>query len=327
MPEYLIAKFPSNPKDHSKLLVYDRKKDFITHTKFYNIESFLPKDLAIILNDTKVIKARIFGQKSSGGKIELLLNSPLQDSRFSAYIKGRVKKDSTIFFQKGLCAKVEELKDDGLRVVSFFLDENRVKIDKLYSLLEEIGHTPLPPYINRSDNEEDIVNYQTLFASKEGAVAAPTASLHFTKELLDSIKSKFQTSFITLHVGAGTFKPVEANNINDHVMHFERFEISQTSKDIISSNKPILAVGTTATRAVEHYTRTGKMQGSSNLFLHPQNPPQRVSHLLTNFHLPCSTLIMLVASFIGVEKTLEIYHEAISKEYRFYSYGDAMLIL
>ena len=183
---------------------------------------------------------------------------------------------------------------------------------------------PLPPYIKREDEKIDEIDYQTVFAKKEGAVAAPTASLHFSPELLEKIKKK---AYLTLHVGAGTFKPVEVNDIREHKMHSEFFEIPKETAKILDSDEEIVAVGTTVTRTVEYYARTKRLLGECDLFLNPLNPPIRVNHLLTNFHLPKSTLIMLVAAFIGRKKTLELYEEAIKRNYRFYSYGDAMLII
>lgn len=327
LPESLIASLPAEPRDHARLLVYDRKTDTITHSRFDKLLSFLPHNCAVLLNDTKVIKARIFGHKSSGGKIELLLNSPLGANRFSAYIRGRVHQGSVLQFSHDLEARVEELKKDGLRIVSFTCKKKPLDISGLYEILDKIGHVPLPPYIKREDTKQDSFDYQTVFASNPGAVAAPTASLHFTTKLLDELKKSHAWANLTLHVGAGTFKPVEVENIDEHTMHSERFYIPKDAKEIIDSKKSILAVGTTVTRTVEYYARTKNTQGECNLFLHPLNPPIRINHLLTNFHLPCSTLIMLVASFIGLEKTLEIYNEAVKREYRFFSYGDAMLVL
>jgi len=327
LPQDLIAKYPISPRDMAKLLVYDRKKDKIIHTTFKNILDFTSGS-AFIFNDTKVIKARVFGVKETGGRIELLLNRPIND-KFLVYIRGKVKKGTKLFFDKGLIAEVEELLEDGSRVVSFKLKiENGewkvLDFLELVNILEKIGHVPLPPYIKRSDEEIDEKEYQTIFAKKEGAVAAPTASLHFTDELLNKIKEKY---FLTLHVGAGTFKPVEVEDIREHKMHSEFYEIPKDTAKILDSDKEIVAVGTTVTRTIEYYVRTKKLKGECDLFLNPLNPPVRVNHLLTNFHLPKSTLIMLVASFIGREKTLEIYNEAIKNNYRFYSYGDAMLIL
>ncbi len=327
LPEELIAKYPVTPRDRAKLLVYDRKKDKIIHTVFKNILDFTEKS-HFIFNNTKVIKARIFGKKETGGKVELLLNRPYDD-KYLVYIRGKVKIGTKLYFDKGLIAEVLELLPDGSRIVSFKLrmesgEWRNLEFLELVKILEEIGHIPLPPYIKRSDEKIDEVEYQTVFAKKEGAVAAPTASLHFTKELLDKIKNKH---YLTLHVGAGTFKPVEVENINEHIMHSEFFEIPKSTAEILDSNTEIVAVGTTVTRTVEYYAREKKLQGECDLFLNPLNPPIRVNHLLTNFHLPKSTLIMLVASFIGRKKTLEIYEEAIKNRYRFYSYGDAMLIL
>jgi len=279
------------------------------------------------LNDTKVIKARIFGYKSSGGKIELLLNAPLGENRFSAYIRGKVRIESKLIFENGLEAKVEAIKEEGLRIVSFTHKGKPIYTSALYEVLDSIGHIPLPPYIKREEIDQDNYDYQTIFASNPGAVAAPTASLHFTPQLLDKLKKAHHWAYLTLHVGAGTFKPVEVSQINKHTMHSEHFLIPNEAKMIIESQKPLLAVGTTVTRTVEYYARTKITQGKCDLFLHPNNPPIRINHLLTNFHLPRSTLIMLVASFIGLEKTLQLYKEAVEKEYRFFSYGDGMLIL
>jgi len=327
LPEELIAKYPVTPRDSAKLLVYDRKKDKITHTVFRNILDFVG-DKNFIFNNTKVIKARIFGKKESGGKVELLLNRPFND-KFLVYIRGKVKQGSKLFFDKGLVAEVVELLEDGSRVVEFKwkMENGKWKILnflELVKILEEIGHIPLPPYIKRSDEKIDEKEYQSVFAKKEGAVAAPTASLHFTDELIKEIKNKH---YLTLHVGAGTFKPVDVEEIDKHKMHSEFYEIPKSTAEIIDSDKKIVSVGTTVTRTVEYYARTKKLSGECDLFLNPFNPPIRVNHLLTNFHLPKSTLIMLVASFIGREKTLEIYEEAIKEKYRFYSYGDAMLII
>jgi len=327
LPEELIATYPASPRDSAKLLVYDRKRDKITHTIFSEIEHFIPKDAALIFNNTKVIKARLYGKKSSGGKVELLINRPLNDFDVNVYIRGRVKEGSTLLFDDNLQARVLQLKADGSRVVRFFRDNKELCFEELLSIIDNIGHIPLPPYLQREDEDLDEQEYQSVFAKKEGAVAAPTASLHFTKELYNRIRATHPFAEVTLHVGSGTFKPVEAEVITDHPMHSEYYEIPPKAKELLDSNTPILAVGTTSTRTIEYYVRTHQTSGEANLFLHPQNPPKRVNHLLTNFHLPKSTLIMLVASFVGLEKTLKLYNEAIKERYRFYSYGDAMLIL
>lgn len=328
LPENLIARYPVTPRDSAKLLVYNRKTDKITHTVFRNILDFVGES-HFIFNNTKVIKARIFGTKETGGKVELLLNRPYKDG-YLVYIRGKVKVGTKLFFDKGLMAEVVELLDDGSRVVKFKVKSEKCKTEKeidflqLVKILEEIGHVPLPPYIKREDEKIDEKEYQTVFARKVGAVAAPTASLHFTDELLNKIDKK---SYLTLHVGAGTFKPVDVEDIREHKMHSEFFEIPEDTARMLDGSEEIVAVGTTVTRTVEYYARTGKLSGECDLFLNPLNPPIRVNHLLTNFHLPKSTLIMLVAAFIGRKKTLELYEEAIKNEYRFYSYGDAMLII
>jgi S-adenosylmethionine:tRNA ribosyltransferase-isomerase len=326
LPEELIASEPVYPRDHAKLLVYDRKTDTVTHTTFQHLLDFLPH-CDIFLNDTRVIKARIFGKKESGGKVELLFNKPLDAHHYLVMIRGKVRVGSELFFDKGLKATVTALNEDGSRVVTFSQNGKEIRFETLVLLLDEIGHIPLPPYMQREDKKEDETDYQTLFAKNAGAVAAPTASLHFTPELFEKLKNTHPTHTLTLHVGAGTFKPVEVENIMDHPMHSEYFHIPDTSAKVLESDKPILAIGTTVTRTIEYYARTGKKDGECDLFLNPLNPPQRVTHLLTNFHLPKSTLIMLVSAFIGREKTLQLYKEAIEKRYRFFSYGDAMLIL
>jgi S-adenosylmethionine:tRNA ribosyltransferase-isomerase len=327
LPEELIASSPVHPADSAKLLVYNRNNQSITHATFTNLLDFIPNECAIFINDTKVIKARIFGKKESGGRVELLLNRPLENNRFQVMIRGKVSKGAKLYFDESLVAIVDELFNDGSRVVKFELKGLSLDFTHLVEVLNRIGHIPLPPYINRDDTKEDITEYQSLFATKDGAVAAPTASLHFTPELLALMRDKHETQTLTLHVGAGTFKPVDCNEILLHPMHSEQFDIPRDALHLLESKKKILAIGTTVTRTIEYYARTGQISGECDLFLHPQNRPQRVDYLLTNFHLPKSTLIMLVASFIGREETLRIYDEAIKMDYRFFSYGDALLIL
>ncbi|WP_417327335.1 tRNA preQ1(34) S-adenosylmethionine ribosyltransferase-isomerase QueA [Halarcobacter sp.] len=327
LPKELIATKPVYPADSAKLLVYNRETDTITHTTFKSLMDVLPDNLSVFLNDTKVIKARIFGEKESGGKVELLFNKPLFMDRYLVMIRGKVKVGTKLFFPMNLQAEVLEVNDDGSRVVNFIKDDKKLDFLTLVEILNEIGHLPLPPYMNREDEEKDNKDYQTLFAKNYGAVAAPTASLHFTEELLEKINNKYDVNYLTLHVGAGTFKPVDSEDILSHPMHSEYFEIGIDAKKSLDEAQKVLAVGTTVTRTVEYYARTNKIQGECDLFLNPANTPIKVDHLLTNFHLPKSTLIMLIASFVGLEKTLEIYEEAIKEKYRFYSYGDGMLII
>lgn len=338
LPEGLIATSAVHPRDHAKLLVYDRRTDTITHTTFKHLLDFVPEKCDVFLNDTRVIKARIFGQKEpthlsksgvaqGGGKVELLFNKPLDAHHALVMIRGKVQVGSKLQFEDNLEATVTSVHEDGSRIVTFTHKGKNIRFEDLVLILDKIGHLPLPPYLQREDNAQDETDYQTLFAKHAGAVAAPTASLHFTPELLRALEQKHNTHTITLHVGAGTFKPVDTQEILDHPMHSEYFDIPQSSAKVLEKDTPLLAIGTTVTRTLEYYVRTGKTQGECDLFLNPSNPPQRVTHLLTNFHLPKSTLIMLVSSFIGRKKTLDLYHEAIAKKYRFFSYGDAMLIL
>ena len=341
LPDELIATHPASPRDHAKLLVYNRETDTITHTYYYDFEKYIPKGCALIFNDTKVIKARLFGFKPSGGKIELLINRALNANEINVYIRGKVKVGTEVAFDENLVAKVIQLNEDGSRVVNFYSSKaedlkqektwklvEKLRFEEILPIIEIIGHIPLPPYIQREDSEEDTSEYQSVFAREEGAVAAPTASLHFTDEQHKRVCQNFKHAYVTLHVGSGTFKPVDAEVITEHPMHSEYYAISDEAKSILDSDIPILSIGTTSTRTVEFYDKHGKVQsGEANLFLHPNNKPSRVNHLLTNFHLPKSTLLMLVASFVGLQKTQELYAEAIKEKYRFYSYGDAMLII
>jgi S-adenosylmethionine:tRNA ribosyltransferase-isomerase len=327
LPEELIATHPVSPRDHAKLLVYNRKDRSIIHTRFDALNDHIPEKCALIFNDTKVIKARLYGKKESGGSIELLINRPLDAYKINVYIKGRVKAGINLLFVSGVQASVVLLHEDGSREVTFSHNNIPLRFEELLPILDEIGHIPLPPYLGREDNSEDEREYQSVFAANEGAVAAPTASLHFTDELFEKVCRSHPHAFVTLHVGSGTFKPVEADLITDHPMHSEYFDVSNPARELIESSIPILTIGTTSTRTIEFAARTGSYDGEANLFLHPNNPPIRVNHLLTNFHLPQSTLLMLVASFVGIEEMHRIYDEAIIRKYRFFSYGDAMLIV
>lgn len=322
-----IAAYPANPRSSAKLLVYDRESGLITHTVFSKILDFIPHLSAVIYNDTRVIKARIFGRKESGGAVELLVVKALLDGSFTALIKGRVRVGSSLLFDLGVSATVAEVLEDGSRRVFFTQNGNKISSLELFAILESIGHIPLPPYIARADEKDDSVEYQSVFAQNAGSVAAPTASLHFDDELFAALRQKHESASVTLHIGLGTFKPVESEQITQHPMHSEYFRLNESSKKLIDSGKKLLCIGTTATRVVEHYARNGELEGECRLFLHPQNRPVRTDYLLTNFHLPRSTLLMLVASFLGIEQTMRVYEEAKAKGYRFFSYGDAMLIV
>lgn len=359
----LIAQKPTLPKSAAKLLVYDRARDKITHTTFARLWDFVPPKCLIVLNDSKVIRARIYGAKPSGAKIELLYHSKCDESgRFLVQIRGKVKVGDLVIFSGGVVAKVVELREDGLRIVEFYetlrdvdlgdsgdFDSQNVdssdldlpnfdsrhfkKLDfpALMAFLEIHGHIPLPPYIKRDDNESDAQNYQSIFAKNLGSIAAPTASLHLDTSDMSEI-AKRPHCFVSLHIGAGTFFGVETRDITAHKMHKESFFVSRDSANAIMNASEILCVGTTATRCVEYLAQNlaqnnARFSGECDIFINPLNPPIKTSHILTNFHLPKSTLIMLVAGFIGIEKTLEIYQIAQDLEYKFYSYGDGMLIL
>jgi len=327
LPPELIATYPVHPADSAKLLVYEKKTKKIIHTTFKSLLKFIPDDTEIFFNDTKVIKARIFGKKETGGKIELLFNKPMPDNKYLVYMRGKVLVNNIISFEDELSAKVLQLQEDGTRIVKFFKNAQELDFLTLVEILNQICHLPLPPYIKREDEKSDDADYQTLFAKNYGAVAAPTASLHFTPELLENLKQKYNTNYLTLHVGAGTFKPVESDDILDHPMHSEFYDIPKKSQKVLNENQKILAVGTTVTRTIEFYNDTKQLNGEANLFINPLNTPKKVDFLLTNFHLPKSTLIMLVAGFIGIDETMKVYEEAIKENYRFFSYGDGMLII
>ena len=338
----LIASKPTMPKSAAKLLVYDRARDSITHTTFARIWDFIPQSCLMVLNDTKVINARIYGVKSSGAKIELLYHKYFGESsgesnadslhRFLVQIKGKVRVGDCINFSDGISAKVRKLRENGLREVEFYRNDEILDEGAILAFLEAHGHIPLPPYIKRSDDKADLADYQSIFAKNIGSIAAPTASLHFSDSDKREI-AKRPHCFISLHIGAGTFFAVESVDITAHKMHRESFFVARKSAEMIMNADEILCVGTTATRCVEHLARSqissnfSDFYGECDIFINPLNPPLKTSHILTNFHLPKSTLIMLVAGFIGLDKTLEIYQIAQNLKYKFYSYGDCMLIL
>lgn len=326
LPQELISLNPVFPKNNAKLLVYKRETDTIIHSNFGEFFDFIPKDCLIVLNDTKVIKARIFGNKKSGGKIELLYHNALDCDTFKVQIKGKVKNGDEIIFSNNLRAIIKECLDNGIRIIQFYKDSKILNENLVLKILDEIGCMPLPPYIKRKSNTNDEKTYQSVFAKNLGAIAAPTASLHFDDNAFAKIKS-LNHCFVTLHIGAGTFFGVESSNIKNHKMHTETFFINQDSKEKIDNSNEILCIGTTACRCVEYYTRSKKLSGDCDIFINPFNKPIKTKYLLTNFHLPKSSLLMLVSAFIGREKTLEIYQNAIDNKYKFYSYGDGMLIL
>lgn len=291
-----------------------------------NLCDFAPPDYTVIFNNSKVIKARILGKKPSGGSIEVLIVKETKDGVL-ALIKGKVSVGTRLIFDCDLSAEVLSAEDDGDRLVRFYEAGGQITFSRLIKIAEQIGKTPLPPYIKRDANDYDADRYQSCFAKVLGSIAAPTASLHFDQLLLERVRSRYKWAEITLHIGLGTFKGMETEDVRDHKMHSERYAISAAAKEIIDSDAPILAIGTTAARAIEHYARTRKIGGECDLFLYPSNPPCRINALMTNFHLPKSTLFALVCSLVSIEKAKELYKIAVENNYRFFSYGDAMLIL
>lgn len=339
LPEERIAQTPATRRDQSKLLVMDRKTGKMTHLRFYDIYDLVAPSDVLVINDTKVVPARLFGHKETGGKAEVLIidfpgignNRPDRGEcvcRCLIKTAKRPKPGATLFFGQNLKASILNF-DDGIFTVRFLHRGN------FEHILEQIGHVPLPPYIQRSDDKKDRTAYQTVYAASKGAVAAPTAGLHFSKQLLDKLRKKGVTIVaITLHVGYGTFSPVRVSDIRDHRIHSEWYSISKDAADRINASKKaghrIVAVGTTAVRTLEYACDENQMiaagRGNCDLFIYPGYRFNIVDAMLTNFHLPKSTLLMLVSAFSTRENVLNAYQAALEKKYRFYSYGDAMLI-
>nr|WP_207145068.1 tRNA preQ1(34) S-adenosylmethionine ribosyltransferase-isomerase QueA [Persephonella atlantica] len=327
LPQELIAKYPVQPRDSCRLMVLDRKNKTISHRIFREITDYLREGDILVLNDTKVIPARLLGRKKTGAKIEVFLLKQIKENLWEALIKNvkRLKEGQEIIIGEGFSAELIEKKEDGKAVVKLLSDDVNRDIHRY-------GHIPLPPYINREDRDIDRELYQTVFAKKEGAVASPTAGLHFTEELLKKLeKMGIKKAFVTLHVGLGTFQPIKVEDITKHKMHEEFYQIPEETVNLIKQTKKkgnrVIAVGTTVVRALETYGKTGKTEGMSNIFIYPPFDFKIVDTLITNFHLPKSTLILLVSAFAGKEFILKAYNEAVKKRYRFFSYGDAMLIL
>ena len=339
LPEHLIANYPANRRSASRLLCLNATSGSIEHRIFHNLVDLLRAGDLLVFNDTRVIPARLYGEKESGGKIEVLIERTLADNRVLAQVRASKspKPGTTLQFyprgrtqldgQQTLSARVDS------RAGEFFLLVFSPELD-LSAQLKNFGHIPLPPYIKRSDEAEDEDRYQTVYAASVGAVAAPTAGLHFDKELLSALESKgIEQAFLTLHVGAGTFQPVRVENIKEHRMHKEFIELSERVCRQVQQCKErggrVIAVGTTTVRSLEAATRDGKLipfRGETDIFIYPGFQFHVVDAMITNFHLPESTLLMLVSAFASKKMLLDAYHEAINQEYRFFSYGDAMFI-
>ena len=327
LPEALIAQHPPEIRGSSRLLAAWQQQD-LQDLQFNDISQFFEAGDVLVMNDTKVIKARLFGQKQSGGKIEVLVERVINDHEVWAHIRSSKspKQNSVVLFGDEQ-ATMRERK--GELFVLEFTGEKTV-----WEVLEEQGHMPLPPYIERADDADDDERYQTVYAQNDGAVAAPTAGLHFTPELMQALKDKgVSIHYVTLHVGAGTFQPVRVDNIEEHHMHSERFWVTQEVVDAINTahaaGKKVWGVGTTSMRALESAALSGRLQagsGDTDIFITPGFEFKVVDRLITNFHLPKSTLMMLVSAFHGYEAIMALYQHAIDHEYRFFSYGDAMVL-
>lgn len=342
LPKNLIANYPITPRDHSRMLVINRKNKEISHHKFFEIENLLNKDDVLVLNKTKVFPARFFAKKETGGKIEVLLIEEIKNKVWEAMTSPGLKDGQKIIFGKQIFETI------GHNDQTVLLKTNLDKFD-LLNLLKKYGSTPLPPYIHSTQKESELrKEYQTVYAKSEGSVAAPTAGFHFTKELLKRIKNKgIQIEYLTLHVGIGTFAPVKTKKLEDHNMHFEHFEVDKETIKRLNKAKEqgrrIVAVGTTTTRVLETLARNSELKsknkGSTNLFIYPPYKFKFVDALITNFHLPKSTLLSLVSAFTSYPNTKrgftsfndnlmgKAYKTAIKEKYRFYSFGDASFIV
>lgn len=324
LPSELIAQSPLEARDHARLMIIDRHKGSISHDTFKRLGSYLPKSCLFVLNNTRVIPARLIGHKTTGGTVEVfLLNQKDDGYSFEALVRPlkKLKEGQTVHFTSDIHAVLTN-KEKGL-----------VRFNKKNILqnLQRIGHVPLPPYIKRPDNLNDRDDYQTVYARKPGSVASPTAGLHFTKTLLNQLKAQdHQFVELTLHINYGTFKPVESEDIRQHIMHKEYYAMTQAVYKRLNGSResrPIIAVGTTSCRVLETAAGSGILKGLTDLFIYPGYQFKITDILLTNFHLPYSSLLMLVCAFGGYDLIMKAYREAIIRRYRFYSYGDAMLIL
>ena len=339
LPEELIAQKPADKRDASRLLVVHRETGETEHKHFYDILEYLNEGDCLVLNNSKVLPARLYGIKDgTGAKVEFLLIKRIDGDRWETMVRPgkRLKPGDSVMFSEDplLKADIIDYGTDGTRIVEFSYD------GIFMERLEEIGSMPLPPYIERQSENEDRDRYQTVYCREEGSVAAPTAGLHFTEELLEKARAKgVELAYVTLHVGIGTFRPVKCENIEDHSMHFEEYHIDEKTAEIINRAKAegrrVISVGTTSTRTVESaayfdeekdcwQVRSG--ENSTGIFIYPGYEFRIIDSLITNFHLPKSTLLMLISALYDREKILEVYQEAIREKYRFFSYGDAMFI-
>jgi S-adenosylmethionine:tRNA ribosyltransferase-isomerase len=333
LPQNRIAQYPVEPRDESRLMVVDRASGSITHHRFRDLRKIIPAGDALVLNATKVFRARLLGKRDSGAPAEVLLLRPLGNDRFEAMVSpgGKLRPGRVVHVAAGFDVEILEITHRRTRVVRLISADGAVA-----TAIERHGHIPLPPYIERADTENDAQRYQTVYARESGSVAAPTAGLHFTPELLHSLGERgVQRVELVLHVGAGTFKPVEVEDPAEHVMHEEWYTLPEAAAERLNATRAsggaIWSVGTTSTRSLESAVRAdgsfAPTSGETDIFIRPPYRFRAVDKLITNFHLPRSTLVMLVAAFAGYELTMRAYREAIDGGYRFYSYGDAMAVV
>ncbi len=327
LPEELIAQSPPEERDGARMLVVERASGSIRDLRFGDFPDFLGSGDCVVLNDSRVIPSRLFGKSEAGAMVQLFLVRSVGHLQWLALGRPgrRLLPQRTLFFDRGLTATILEVRERGERLVQFAgVADNEALLDAL----EELGHIPLPPYIHRADTDRDRERYQTVFAKERGSVAAPTAGLHFTAAKLDRVRETgAEIARVTLHVGLGTFQPLAEGNVKDHILHYERYEIEPEAWRKIEGARRVLAVGTTSVRTIESAARTGQFSGETNLFLYPGAQFLKTGALLTNFHLPKSSLLLLVCAFAGTELILNAYRHAVRERYRFFSYGDCMLIV
>lgn len=326
LPDEQIARYPAEQRTGSRLLCLDGSNGAIVHQRFHDIESLAQPGDLLVLNNTRVIPARLYGKKDTGGKIEILVERLIDEHKALVHMRSSKspKPGSQLYFDDEQIVATVEGRDTTLFMLSFNYP--------VLTLLQNHGHMPLPPYIDRNDEQADRLRYQTVFAQRDGAVAAPTAGLHFDENLLQRLEQKgVNKAFVTLHVGSGTFQPVRVPNIEDHTMHSEYTEVTDTVCGAVRKTREhggrIIAVGTTSVRSLESASLTGSIEpykGETNIFIYPGYRFNSVDVMITNFHLPQSTLLMLVSAFSGTKAILNAYQEAVEQGYRFFSYGDAM---
>ena len=332
LPEERIAQRPIEPRDASRLLVVDRRDGSLAHRTFRDIAELIPAGDAIVVNTTKVFRARLLGHRESGGPAEILLLRPVNSDHYEAMIHpgGKLRPGRVVTIAPDFRVEIIDTTPRRTRIVRLHTNGD------VAGTIEKYGHVPLPPYIERADESGDIARYQTVYAETVGSVAAPTAGLHFTPELLDTLRTRgVETANVVLHVGAGTFRPVSDEDPAQHVMHEEWCEIAPDAAKQLNAVRArgnhVWAIGTTSVRTLETATDPHGVlhpyRGETNIFIRPPATIRGIDKLVTNFHLPKSTLIMLVAAFAGYDLTMQAYHTAVAENYRFYSYGDAMVVL